>query len=164
MTINFLDKYMLYKIMEYISDNKTSVNFISTCKYLKDIFYNYGYIKHIKTGNLSDMGKYDFFLMCIKHEKTIDLIEVTNLYNPLCWIPFWPRVVFFNYCTIIKEIKPSKKTKTKVLYLLNNRNNEKINIAWDMFPDLEYLKVDNFNFNMEDVNKCKKLNIKIINK
>ena len=162
MSINFLDKYLLCKIMDYILDNKTSLNFVLSCKYFKNIFYKYGYIKHIKTGSLTSFDKYNFFLTCINHENTIDSIEITNLNNPICWIPIWPRFVFFNYCNITNEIKPPKPTKTKVLYLLNNRSDKKIKVDWKMFPNLEYLETDNFNFNIEDANQCKKLlNIKI---
>jgi len=159
MSINLLDDYLLYKIMDYILDNKTSINFIISCKYFKDIFYKYGYIKHIKTGNLTDINIYDFFSICVEHENTLDLIEITNTFNPINWITVWPRVVFFNYCNITVEINPFKPVKTKRLYLLNNRNNKKIKIHWDMFPDLEYLETDNFNFNFEDIKKL--LNIRI---
>ena len=162
MSINFLDEHLLYKIMHYISDNKTSINFMLCCRYFKKIFYKYGYIKHLKTGNLIDINIHDFFLYSIKHENTLDIIQINNTNNPMCWITIWPRVVFFNYCNITCEIKPSHQTKTKILYLLNNRNSKKINIEWKMFPNLEYLEVENFNFNFEDTKHCKKLlNIRI---
>ena len=110
--------------MDYILDNKTSINFLLSCKYFKNIFYKHGYIKHIKTGNLIDIDKYNFYLTCINHQNTVDSIQMMNTFDPMCWIPFWPRVVFFNYCNITSDIKPSKPTKTKILYLLNNRNNK----------------------------------------
>ena len=157
MSINFLDEYLLYKIMDYILDNKTSINFLLSCKYFKNIFYKHGYIKHIKTGNLIDIDKYNFYLTCINHQNTVDSIQMMNTFDPMCWIPFWPRVVFFNYCNITSDIKPSKPTKTKILYLLNNRNNKKIIVDWKMFPNLERLEVSNFNFNLENTNQCKKL-------
>ena len=162
MSINFLDNFLLCKIMDYIIDNKTSINFVLACKYFKNLFYKYGYIKHLKTGNLTDLSIYNFSLTSIKHENTIDSIQITNLNNPMYWISVWPRVVCFNYCNITSEIKPCKPTKTKVLYLLNNRNNKKIKVDWKMFPNIERLEVDNFNFNFEETNQCKKLiNIKI---
>lgn len=165
MSINFLDEYLLYKIMNFIPDNKSSINFMLSCSYFKKIFYKYGYIKHVKSGNLININIYDFFLICIKHENTLDSIEITNTNNPMHWITVWPRVVFFNYCNITEEIKPYNPTKTKILYLLNNRNKKKIIIQWKMFPNLEYLEADNFNFNFEDSKECKKLiNIKIKNK
>ena len=143
--------------MDYILDNKTSINFLLSCKYFKNIFYKHGYIKHIKTGNLIDIDKYNFYLTCINHQNTVDSIQMMNTFDPMCWIPFWPRVVFFNYCNITSDIKPSKPTKTKILYLLNNRNNKKIIVDWKMFPNLERLEVSNFNFNLENTNQCKKL-------
>jgi hypothetical protein len=164
MSINFLDDHLLYKIMNFIQDNKTSVNFILCCTYFKKLFYKYGYIKHIKTGNLVNISIYDFFLTSIKHQNTLNTIEITNVNNPMCWITVWPKVVFFNYCNITYEIKPFHQTKTKILYLLNNRNDKKIKVDWKMFPNLEYLEVDNFNFNFEDTKQCKKLlNIRIKN-
>ena len=155
MSINTVPDDILIIIMNFIPTNKSSLNFLKTCKYIKDLFYKNSFVKHIKIGPHDIL--YDFTLRCCKHKNTLNTISITNVRDPQHWIFIWPQTVFFNSCTTKDVLDPPVETNTEVLYILNDRS-KLININWSKFPKLNRFVTTNWNFNFDSVK-----NINIIN-
>jgi hypothetical protein len=159
MSINTVPDFLLIKILTFISDNKTSLNFISSCRYFKNLFYKEGFVKHIKIDPHLHSDPYEFSMKCGYHRRTLDTISITHLSNPQHWISVWPRVVFINNCFIKDVVNPSEETNTEILYILNNRNvNTQIN--WEKFPKLRVFETTSTVFNIEDIRDSIEIHIK----
>jgi hypothetical protein len=159
MSINTISDFLLIKIMTFIGDNKTSLNFTKSCVYFKNLFYKEGFAKHIKIDPHLYNDPYDFSMKCGYHRRTLDTISITHLSEPQYWISVWPRVVFLNNCNIKDVINPPEETNTEILYILNNRNmNTKIN--WKKFPKLKVFETTDTVFNIEDITKSIEIRIK----
>lgn len=139
MSLNNVPDDILYIIMSFIKDNKTSVNFISSCKYFKNLFYRYGYIKNLSISAHDDLFK--FAILSSYHNKTLNCISIYNKFNPHMWFNNWPKIVFMNNCTIKEKIDPSKSTETEYLYILNSRIYKDIKINKNKFPKLKYIEI-----------------------
>ena len=148
---------LLFKILEYISDNNTCINITLTCKYNKDILYKHGYLKYLKITPLQN-NPHNFMLQTHAHRRTINTICLMYLQEAQCWIGNWPKTVFFNYCTTGK-INPGKEVCTENLIILNDRS-KKLWINWEKFPKLKKFRTTSWNFNHEDMMN-KELYIKV---
>lgn len=157
MSLNCIPDCLLIIILEYIPDNKTSINLMLSCKYFKNLFYKNGYLKFLTTNPLG-LSLLDFATKTAEHSRTLYTLSMYNTIDPQYWIFSWPKLVFLNHCYITK-IDPTNPTKTEILYILNNRS-QKLYINWVKFPYLKKLELTNWNFNYseKDVrNTCKQL-------
>jgi len=163
MSFNRIPDCILYIIMEYIPDNKGSLSMTLSCKYLKNLFYKYGYLKYITIGPLIN-NLYNLSINSCQHIRTLNMISVTYSCNPHYWIFEWPKTVFFNYCTFKDKINPPSLTKTETLYILNTKNTiTKVN--WEKFKNLKRLELSDWNIDFEGIEVCKKLvNINVFKK
>lgn len=139
MSINIVPDDILYIIMSFIRDNKTSINFISSCKYFKNLFYKYGYIKNLSFSRPNDM--FEIAILSSNHSKTLNCISAHNQLNPHNWFGTWPKCVLMNNCTISQKIEPAKLTETEYLYILNSRKYKDIKIDKTKFPRLKQLTI-----------------------
>ena len=139
--INTLCDDMLVLIMNNL-DNKDSLNFVKTCKYMKNLFYKRGFLKTY------DHDDY-YFSEISKHTNSLLSIHLKNLVNPHCFLYFtWPKFIKFTKCYVIVDnhIDPDK-TKTEELYIALNyyhlteidRKKEELIINWEKFQNLKYL-------------------------
>lgn len=157
MSLNDIPDCLLISILEYISDNKSSISLVSSCKYFKNLFYKNGYLKYLTTKPLG-LNPYDFAMKTAEHSRTLKTISMYNTKDPQYWIFSWPKVAFFNHCHITK-IDPTKPTQTEILYILNNPST-KLEINWFKFPNLKKLELTSWNFNYSEKDirdKCKYL-------
>ena len=151
MSMNKISDYVLYRIMDFIPDNVSSVNFVATCNYYKALFYKYGYIKYYRVVD----NKSNIPIETIKHRNTLNTYDVSHIYNPWIWFPFWPKTVILSFCTSRCKIDPRREVNTEVLHIIDDRS-DYIHINWKKFPKLITFKTTKMNFNVKDMNLYKK--------
>lgn len=156
MSFESIPDFVLFEIMKFIPDNKSSINFLKTCKYLKTLFYEHGYLKSLSYQPLLQNNMYRILTYSIKHKRTLNSISVAHFQNPQHWIFVWPKVMVFNCCTINEPIDPPSEVHTEVLYVLNDRSNT-VNINWYKFPNLKRLEFTDWNINFNNIKYCKNL-------
>jgi hypothetical protein len=154
MSFSRLPDYILMIIMEYIRDNTTSITFVSLCRYTKTLFYKYGFIKHISIGPHDSI--FDICISAANHKNTLNLISICYRRDPQHFIFFWPKRVFFNWCTTKDKLNPTKETQTEELFLLNDRNSA-VQINWNKFKNLKRLELTGWNVDFKGIDVCKNL-------
>lgn len=160
--INNVPDPILLIIMTYIPDNYSSINFVKTCKYFKELFYKHGYIKNMIYKNINE-SFFDFMIRCANHFRTVNSIVIYNTLNPQYLIGKWPKKVVLSNCANKHVINPTKETDTEILYILNDKSKH-IQVNWSKFPKLKYFEISDWNFNFETIDICKKLTNTIVNK
>ena len=159
MFIHDIPENIIILIMSFIKDNKSVINFASTCTDHKRMLYNYGYLKHMTYSPLNS-NIYDFSIQISKHHRTLQSISLSHVPNPQLWIPYWPKLVYLNWCYIKNILSPTTKVDTETLYILYDKN-DYIFINWKMFPRLKKLVITGDNFNRDDDSKPKDLELVI---
>ena len=139
---------LLFKIIEYLSDNNTCINLVLSCRYFKNTLYNHGYLKFIKITPMYNSPD-NFLIQTGKHRRTLNSICLMYLHEAQWWIGEWPKTVFFNYCTTGK-IDPGREVYTENLIILNDRS-KKLSINWKKFPKLKKFRTTSWSFNHEDI-------------
>ena len=134
MFFKYIPFEILYEILSFTKNNKTSYNLLFTCKELKNILYKYGYLKFLSYN--VNIDPYNFSILTCKHERSLNQISIYNLNNPQHWIFYWPEKVFMNNCRIIDVIDPPAQVKTKYLTIINNRSGKELKINLKKFPNL----------------------------
>jgi hypothetical protein len=163
--INILCDELLIEINKYLN-NKDVINLLKTNSYLKKLFYNYGYYKYLVINSIN-RDIYNFAIQTAKHSKTLNCISINNYNNPQSWIFFWPKKVYLYYCNITDKIDPPVKCITERLEIINHniihKNNKKLFINWDKFPNLKiiYIKVNNLEMKNFEVIKNKNMYIEL---
>jgi len=138
---NSIPDEILLEIIKYLKDNRSVINFLKTCKYIKNLLYKNGYLKQINLDPLINNDPYKFAISCCKHSTSLNCICVRGLNNPQHWIFIWPRIVYITSCFISDEIKPPKKVNTEIMYVVSIRSNKKVHIDWKQFPKLKELHI-----------------------
>lgn len=164
MSLSNIPDSVLLIIMDYIPDNKGSLSLAISCEYFKNLFYKHGFLKYISIEPLINNDLYNLLLVSCIHKRTLKTISIRNYPNPHDWIQEWPKIVFFNYCTISSTINPANIANTEIMYLLNIKS-DLININWLKFPNLKRIELTTGNININGIEKCKNLvSVKIFSK
>ena len=140
--INTLCDDLLVLIMNNL-DNKDSLNFVKTSKYMKNLFYKRGFLKTYDHD--------DYFSEISKHTNSLLSIHLKNLVNPHRFLYFtWPKSIKFtkSYVIVDNHIDPDK-TKTEELYIALNYSDilEELIINWEKFKNLKYLYLNIYDIN-----------------
>ena len=152
MFISIPDEIFL-EILKYLNNNRSVINFLKTFKYIKNLYYKYGYLKQINLDPLINNDPYNFALLSCKHSCSLNCIYIRGFTNPQHWILSWPKIVCLNSCTITDKIKSTSNSKTEILYINDIRSKKKIIIDWKSFPKLKEIYISSYNFNFDDMNK-----------
>ena len=155
MSLSDIPDYVLYIIMDYIPDNKGSISLYSCCSYFKNLFEKYGYLKELSNSPLRN-DAYTLAINSAKHKKTLNMISIFYTWDPQYCIFYWPKTVFFSYCTSRSVINPSVVTDTEVMYIYNDHN-KNIIVNWKKFPKLRQIKLTEFNVNFTGIEVCENL-------
>jgi len=142
---------LILQILEYLKSNKSVINFLKTCKYIKNLYYKNGYLKQINLEPLINSDPYNFALTCCKHNKTLNCIYIRGFHNPQHWISVWPKIVYLSSCTITDKIKGTHNNRTEVLHIMDIRSKKKIIIDWKSFPKLKKIHISSYNFNFNEM-------------
>jgi hypothetical protein len=153
-----LDDYSLLEIMKYLN-NKSSLNFVLTSKYFKNLFCGNGFAKQLILNScdkaITLMDRYN------KHYRTLYLIYIHNIANPQHWIfGKWCKVMHFYNCLFSDKIDPCDNFDTEKLTIINYCNDIKFaKINWKKFPNLKSLKLKVYDVDLDDLEYCKNLEI-----
>lgn len=131
---------ILFKIIEYIPDNKTCINLVKSCIYFKKILYKHGYLKSIKLDPLINNDPYIFSERCWKHRKTLNCVSIYGFTDPHLYMTVWPKRVVLSRCKFTKELKPLSNADTTHLSLYNDQS-QCFDIAWEKFPNIKKLDI-----------------------
>lgn len=147
-----LPEEMIIYIWDFLETNKDSISLLKTCKALRKIAINNGYIKELSIQKFSPIV---FQVKSVEHFHTINSIIVDSVN----WLPRkWPVKVTFIQCEMNSEIDPPDKTKTTKLELkLRTDRKDCLNINWKKFPNLEQLYISTYDINLEGIELCQKL-------
>ena len=113
----------------------------NTCKSLKFLLDNYGYLRkinyNIHTDFMEFIGIYD------KFSNSIRTLHIDSVIEPIMIVPEWPQVVNFNNCVMGKEYIDPHTTSTEILSIVDHTRNSLLHINWKKFPKLRamYIRV-----------------------
>ena len=65
MFISIPDEIFL-EILKYLNNNRSVINFLKTCKYIKNLYYKNGYLKQINLDPLINNDPYNFATNVLK--------------------------------------------------------------------------------------------------
>lgn len=151
MSLETLSTDIILLIMQFIPDNFSSVSFIETCKYIRNIGLKYGYVKHIEFNY--QINFFDFAENCGKHENSIWSIKMQDVRNPQLWIPMrWPKVVSIHNCAISDYIDPPVSGTEEIE--IANCYDSVVNINWKKFPNLKHINISCKNINFSGIENC----------
>ncbi len=155
MSINSLCDDILIKIMSYLEDNFSSINYSISCKYIKNLFSKEGFLKKIELNNNSDTFKI-MYSLCL-HSNSLNLFIARNVSDPNLFLPNkWCKEVIFMYCNLKSDIDPSEKVITEVIEIVGfpRKQIKIIKINFNKFPKLKVLKInDDSKLNLFDESK-----------
>lgn len=152
--IDILCDNLLLELNKYLWNNDI-INLIKSTKYIKLLYYKYGYLKSLSVGNLNT-DVYNFAIQTAIHSKTLLYICINNVNNPQNWIFYWPKRVYIYRCNITDKIDPPGDCETEYFEIVNheiNKNKKKIIFNFNKFSKLKYLKIRNCNLELKDINK-----------
>lgn len=160
---NIFPEELFLELNKYLS-NKDIINFLKTNSYIKKLFYKYGYLKSLTINSLN-RDIYNFAILTAQHSRTLNYICINNFNNPQHWIFYWPKKVYIYYCNITDKIDPPSICDTEHLVIINhkiiNKNNKKMIINWNKFPNLKYLKIKTNNLELNNLNNSIKKEIEL---
>ena len=156
--MNNLPNEIIFLISSFIN-NEENLMFVKTCKYYKEILYNYGFLKSLYysfPGSITD-----FTLNFIKHNRTLTDIYIYNSNNIHLYMlsAIWPKRIKFMHYRINCSINPYINTNTENLYISSYRNTEKIYINWSKFNKLKYLFLHIYDLNFINIESCTNLEV-----
>lgn len=156
--LNIIDDYLLIEIMKFL-DNKSSLYFVLTSKYFKNLFKRNGFMKHLYI-NTHD-GPVKLMNLYSKHYKSLYSINIHNVSNPQNWIfGNWSKKMQFYNCTLSDKIQlKNNNFITEELYIINYFNLPKILINWKNFPNLKLLFLKVFDIELNGLQYCNNLEI-----
>ena len=162
MHINKLPYELLLLIWSYLPSNMDSLAVISTCKYYKEISYEYGFIKHLKIFRLKNCQ--NFILKCYQHRNSLLSIYLKSVDTPQSIIYInWPLKVIFDNCYMGNiRIDPPNNCITEELHIIDNHrttHNSRININWAKFKNLKKLNIYAYDIEVAGFSNCKKLEV-----
>ena len=145
----------LQKEICYHIDNLLPIR--TSCKTLKFLLDNYGYLRkinyNIHTDFMEFIGIYD------KFSNSIRTLHIDSIIEPIMIVPEWPQVVNFNNCVMGKEYIDPQTTSTEILSILDHTRNSLLHINWKKFPKLRAVYIRTWDIILDDLDKCKNLQI-----
>ena len=112
MRIVLFTRDIIITIVGFLADNKDTCSMVKSCHPIKNILYNYGYLKRmdIYHKNLFQAVKqYD------KHKKTMVSLTLHNIENIQYYFSWFPRHLTLNFCTF--DILTNQSTNTTELVI-----------------------------------------------
>lgn len=161
--INQPDDIILY-IWSFLESNEESINFLKTCKVMKQIGYENGFVKEINFNINDDIQ--EFMNLNYRHRKSLIKSTVSCLANPFLYLSHTKYLELTLINSFDDKICPNECLDVKKLKLLDNGRYkiDKIIVDWSKFPKLERLDVDCYDICMDGIQNCKNLKIVSITK
>ena len=164
MSINTLPTDLVTNILS-LSDNKTGISLIKTCKSINNCGIEHGYLTSAKADLNIDI--LSFIRKCCDHFHTLNKIEMSYMDDPQSWLPFFVERIIFNHCSITKYWNPGNKANIVKTLKLTDYSRYKFKttlcVNWECFKNLESLELYVYNVDLSGIDKLTKLKRKNIN-
>jgi hypothetical protein len=139
MSLEILSEDLLNYIWTFIGDNKTSINFLISNKYIYSIGYKFGYVKSMHIGGISDDNIVTCIIRYTQHMNSLYYMHIENVENPHLWIGgSWPKYTTLDRCTFTDSLVDPAISKTQVLSIYYYEKNP-IELNWKKFPNLKHI-------------------------
>lgn len=164
---NILPSDIIIYFWNFISNNKDTISFLISSKYIYEIGKQYGYLKYLTNGKYLNNGDdkiHNFIKNCLKHKISLFYLKIYNVKDPNIWIPIkWPKKISLINCLSSNYIlNPYEETDTEELYIYNfdrhmYKPTKNVKINWSKFPKLKKLYIDSHSIDLSTLNVCSKL-------
>ena len=152
--LQILNHDIIYEVINHM-DNLFSLR--STCKLLKLLLNEYGYLRKI-TYNLHT-NFMEFIEVYDKFSNSIRTLNVDSIIEPVLFLPEWPRIVTFTNCVMGKSYIDPPPTSTEILRITEYTRNSLLHINWKKFPKLKALYIRTWDIVLDNLDKCQELEI-----
>lgn len=154
-----LNRDLLNEVLEHL--NNLSVMRL-VCRKLKVVLDNYGYLRKINYGLLTD--PIEFIETYDRFSNSIRTLYVEGVSDPSIFLPQWPKIVNFKNCPMGSNcIDPPVDNTTEILSIVDYTRNSLLSINWVKLPLLRALYIRTWDMLFDGMDQCKNLEILCIN-
>ena len=151
---NILNVDLFYEIINQIDD---LFPLRSTCKNLKLILDDYGYLRKINYNTHTNFM--EFIEIYDKFSNSIRTLNVDSIIEPFILIPEWPKIVNFTNCVMGPSYIDPPTTSTEILSIAEHTRNSLLHINWKKFPKLRAIYIRTWDIVLDNLDKCQDLEI-----